>query len=99
MEKGSYISEEEKRAWNQITTLDFMSSEESGTDDGEEIILTKPLPWLSSTVKNFFRKLDEAALLGKSPQARRQMKQRRFGPPSLRQKPSSSSGIPDWAFN
>ena len=73
-----------------------MSSEESGEDDGEEVIITKPLPWLSPHVSHFFRKLDEAALKGKSPQARRQVKKRKKVPLSSRRIPSDD--YPSWIF-
>ena len=31
---------------------EVMSSSESGEDDGEEVIIVRPLPWLSAEVYN-----------------------------------------------
>ncbi len=94
LETGSYANDEEKEAWKKIMTVDFMSSDESGTEEDQDILLIKPLLWQSERVKHT---LDEAALKQKSPLARRQMKQRRKGMPSSRAKPSGD--FPAWVFN
>ena len=73
-----------------------MSSDESGMDEGNEVLIVKPLPWESEKVKAFKAKLDEAALQEKTPLAKRQMKGRRQGGNSSRPKPTGN--VPTWAF-
>ena len=68
--KAKFKNEEEKALWNKIMTTDFMSSDENGTDNGEEVLISKPLPWESTVVKRFKRKLDDAALEEKTPLAK-----------------------------
>ena len=97
LEKGTYASQEEKEEWEKVARIDFMSGEESDLGEGEEVIVTKLLPWLSTDVSQFFQKLDEAAKVQKTPQPRRQMKPRICGSPSTLQKPSLE-GIPTWVF-
>ena len=74
-----------------------MSSDESGKDDDKEVIVSHPLPWLSANVALFKNKLDEAGLKTKSPQARRQMKDRVQGCPSLWPRPEGET-LPSWVF-
>lgn len=44
-----------------------MSSEESGIDDNEEVIITRPLSLLSANVQHLFKKLDAETMAQKSP--------------------------------
>ena len=74
-----------------------MSSDESGNADDKEVIVSHPLPWLSSNVALFKKKLDEAGLKNESPQARRLMKERVEGCPSLRPQPEGEA-LPSWVF-
>ena len=69
----SLTDKEELEKWRQIIKIDYMSSEESGVDENE-VIIVKSLPWHSVHVGQLFRRLDEKGLEEKSPQARRQMK-------------------------
>ena len=69
----------EKEMWVKILTLELVSSEESGTDDGEEVLIIRPIPWRSARVCHMFRELDRQSLTNKSPQSRRQMKRRVLG--------------------
>ena len=78
-------------------SIDFMSSDESGTDEGKDVLISRPLKWESSTVTDFKRSLDIASLEQKSPLAKRQMKPRKKGLPSGRPKPSCGD-YPAWAF-
>lgn len=80
-----------REKWSKVLTSTFISSEESGEEDE---IIVKSLPWRAPRVDAFFRSLDESSKNGKSPQSRRQMKNRVFGQHSTRPKPS---GIPSWA--
>lgn len=76
-------------------TIEYISSEESGCDDGDEVIITRRLPWLSATTQQFKRKLDLEIRNSKTPLARRQTKRRVDGAPSERPKPTESD-IPTW---
>ena len=96
-EAGSYKDDGEKEAWKKVVTMDFMSSDESCTEEDQDVLVSKPLPWQSERVAHFKQTLDEAALQQKSPLAKRQMKPRRKGMPSSRPQPCGD--FPDWAFN
>ncbi|KAI8503732.1 hypothetical protein Bbelb_187030 [Branchiostoma belcheri] len=71
--KKSY-SKQLKLKLQRILTKEFMSSDESDTDDnGEKIFLTKAIPWQSDTLTKYKRELDqkyETAI--QSEQAKRQ---------------------------
>ena len=60
-------------------TLEFISSEDSGSDDGDEVLMVRPLPWRSTRVDHMFNDLDKQSLADKSLQAKRQMKHRVLG--------------------
>ena len=77
LEVGSFQDPGTKDKWLPIVTMDFMSSDESASDEGKEVLLTKPLQWESLCVAEFKRSLDDAAIEQKSPLATRQMKPRR----------------------
>ena len=59
----------------------FMSSEESGTEDDEDVLIVKDLLWRSNIVDRFFQNLDEKE--EKSSQAKRQSKKRIRGRPDM----------------
>ena len=86
--------------WGKVLVPTMMSSEESGNEENEDILLVHPLVWRSGKVNQFFSLLDEKAMEGKSPQARRQMKKRVKGDVSARDPPGPfSSSLPKWALN
>ena len=97
LEKATFSTSQEKQDWSQIMKIDVMSSEESGEEGGEEVIVSRPLPWLSANVTQFFRQLDDEGVKRKSPQAKRQMKTRKCGLPSTRPKPTTEA-FPSWEF-
>ena len=99
LEKANFESDEQKEEWRQTLKLELISSDESGIDneESEEVIITKPLPWRSTKLDEFFRRLDDESHQKKSPQARRQMKPRRLGVQSSRP-PPDREGLPDWVF-
>lgn len=72
-----------------------MSSDSSGEEDGDEILVVHPIPWISAAMTAFKCKLDEQIKQGRSPQARRQMKRRAIGLSSTRPCPDD---IPTWAL-
>ena len=75
-------------------TPDFMSSDYSESDGDN--LSTRPIPWRSGRVNDFFLRLDEAADKTKSSQARKQTKARVVSyEDSSRQAPNG----PAWAVN
>ena len=95
-DKGAFKDAQEKEKWKSILKIDIMSSDESDYEGDKEVIVSRPLPWLSANVVHFKKKLDDVALKNKSPQARRQMKERLEGSPSLRAQPKD---FPSWVFD
>ena len=91
----SFADTEQLEKWRQVIKMEYMSSEESGIDDENEVIIVKSLPWRSVHVGQMFRRLDDKGLEEKSPQARRQTKKRVTGEISSRPKPVGD--LPPWA--
>ncbi len=56
--------------WRDIMTIDAMSSEESDMEEGDQVIMLHPLPWLSQSVLQLKLTLDDQIKSSKSPQAR-----------------------------
>ncbi len=77
--------------------MELMSSEDSQTDDDEELIVVRPLPWRTAYFDRMLKNLDSDIMEEKSPQARRLMKRRVVGASSSRAKPDSKD-IPSWVF-
>ena len=95
-EKGVFKDEQDKEKWAKVLSMEYMSSDESGEDEGKEVIIAHSLPWLSPNVQLFKKRLDEASFKEKSPQAKRMIKDRRVGNNSLRPKPGGT--VPSWVF-
>ena len=89
--KISNFTEEQRTKWLTVAKREYISSEESGDDDG---IVVHPLPWRNDHVSKMFTKIDDYIKNKKSAQAKRQMKVRRLGAPSKRAPPANA---PDWA--
>ena len=96
LNKIEFADVRDKEMWGKIVTLDMVSSEESGTDDGEEVLTVRPLPWRSARVRHMFRELDRQSLTDKSPKSRRQMKRRVLRENSAR--PQCNLELPQLAF-
>ena len=79
-----------------VLTPEIISSDDDNEDEDEDVFVTRPLPWRSIAVDNFFRSLDAYSKGQKTKQAVRQMKSRVLGATSDRPKPLKS--IPKWAF-
>ena len=92
-----FSNPDSKLMWDKVMTISMMSSEESGNDGEDEILLVHPLTFRSGKVDRFFSMLDEKALQGKSAQARRQMKKRVQGDVSHRDLPVGHC-FPKWAL-
>lgn len=95
--KVKYVNDEERERWASVMKLEFMSSEESGTDDGEDANIVRPLPWLSEHVMQFKKLLDDEISEDRTLLSRRKPKKCIVGSPSIRSKPQDAT--PDWAFN
>ena len=89
--KNSKLTPEQRTKWLSIAKKEYMSSEESGEDD---CMVVHPLPWRSEYVNKMFNKIDLFVTNKKSSQAKRQMRQRKFGAISERGQPGDA---PDWA--
>ena len=98
MRKVKFALPKDREKWEKVLTLDFMSSEDSGSDEGDEILIIRPIPCRSSKVDRMFSDLDQKTFEDKSPRARRQMKQRKVGIPSKRPRPTHDC-IPQWALS
>ena len=79
-----------------MITNDFMSSEESNSDD--DSVVVHPLKWRSETVNRMFDKMSQHMNEKKTSQAKHQMKPCTIGEPSKRQAPYTSDDYPKWAF-
>ena len=76
--------------WEKIINIDFMSSEDSCSDedgDDEPTFLLKPLPWRSEKVNNFLGTLDEAAKTISNKQSKKMRYNRSKSTPSKRRCP------------
>ncbi len=88
-----------------ILTLDFMSSEESGSESGSgdetatrrHIFLSRPLNWRSVDANNFFESLDRKITRRRSDRAKEMCRLRRTDLPSSRSPPGNDP--PVWAIN
>ena len=94
--KMTFENEKHRAIWQDVLKLELISSEESGYDDGDEVIYVKPLPWRSKQFSEFVARLDIQAVSNKSAMAKRQSKRRLVGEPSARVCPTTD--VPDWVF-
>lgn len=99
LKKASFTDNNEKKQWEDILTVQIMSSDDSDVDDeGKEILVRKPLPWLSDSVQHLKQLLDPEILKQKTPQSLRQMKKRVEENVSTRGLPADSSKYPTWVL-
>jgi hypothetical protein len=95
----STVDEKAKEKWKRIMESEFMSSEESADDeDGEDIIIVKPLCWRADKVTRFFHQLDAKSVANKTPQARRQRKSRVISSYSSDRPQPESDKFPAWSI-
>ena len=55
--------------WQNVLRFDTMSSEESGEEEGEEVIYVKHIPWRCKRFKDFVTRLDTQSTSHKSAMA------------------------------
>lgn len=94
------LSQEEKERSMKILMLEFMSSEETGSDSGSgsemtKIFLTRPLPWRSQAANNVMESLDRKIVRRRSERAKEMCRARKVGQPSSRPMPGRHT--PSWA--
>ena len=89
--KNPRLTEQAREKWLKVMVNEMMSSEESGDEDK---VVVHPLPWRTDYVNKMFYKIDSYCIARKSPQARRQIKERASGFLSTRVAPS---GMPSWS--
>ena len=73
--------------WRRVLISDMMSSEESDMDGEKEVLKVHSLPWRAVSVSRMFQALDKEAANQRTPQSRRQMKERVMGEESDRPAP------------
>ena len=95
IQKNTKVSEDSKKKWMLVMKNDFMSSDDSGSDDDTYVV--RPIPWRTKYVNTMFDRIDKYNAAKKSSQARRQMKSRVIGAPSSR--PIPTGDVPEWAVN
>lgn len=93
--KMSY-SDADRAKWKKVLVTEFMSSDESGDEDGHPVFIVKKMPWRSERVSNFFERLDVARSSRKTEQANRQTKPR-VSKDLVSTRPAPN-GFPSWAL-
>ena len=92
----NFTDERQWDRWLSAMKMEFMSSEESGQEGDEEVIIVKTMPWRSDQVNRLIKQLDQKTQGERSSKARRQVIPRVFlGDPSSRIKPVDDS-LPSW---
>ena len=89
------FSEADRVKWRKIFVTEFMSSDESGEEDGRAVFMVKKLRWRSERVSSFFERLDTARASRKTEQASRQTKPRIYS--DLISSRPAPRGFPSWA--
>jgi len=89
------ISDIDKKKWEQVLQLDYVSSEDS---DGENKLKVRPIPWLSERVREFKESLDKEKNISLNAQSKRQTKTKTIGPSSSRPKPTIPRNC-NWMFS
>lgn len=92
--KNKKLTEDQRQKWLTVIGNEYMLSEES---DDEDRIIVHTIPWRSDYVSRMFERIDAYCNNRKSPQGRRQMKERIIGSPSSRRCPGNAA--PEWALH
>lgn len=95
----NFSEEQQRERWFVAMQADLLSSEESGMEADEEVIVVKTLPWRNDQVTSLMRRLDDKIKVDRSPQANRQAKKRIYGAKtSTRSQPTICENMPAWLF-
>ena len=80
LSKMKFADAKDREKWEKVMTIEFISSEDSGSDNDDEVLIVRPLPWRSARVDHMFiNNLDKQSIDNKSPLAKRQMMRRVLG--------------------
>lgn len=93
-----FSSEAQWECWQVVMEADNISSEDSGMDSDEEVLIVKQLPWRSEQVNSLFKRLDQKVMQEKSPHARRQAKRRVVSSQASSRLKPLSQNYPAWLF-
>ena len=63
LSKVKFTVPKDREKWEKVLTLEVMSSEDSGMEEDEEILVVRPLPWRSTRVDEMFDELDKKSFL------------------------------------
>lgn len=100
---STFLTPEEKSQWSKILTMEFMSSEESGSESGSgnemgtrrKVFIQHPLSWRSNEANRMIESLDRKTLRRRSESAKEMCRCRRTGEASVHTTPPASA--PAWA--
>ena len=62
LNKVKLADAKDREKWEKVMNLEFISSEDSGLDDGDEVLIVRSLPWRSTRVDHMFNDLDKKSL-------------------------------------
>ena len=82
-----------------VLTMDYMSSEDEGEEDGNDFFVVRHLPWESERLASIKKVLDTKWERSRSKRSRRQSLPRVVGNPSNRPIPANVSEDCAWAIN
>ena len=99
MARMTFSDEKQRERWLCVMRIDMMSSEESGQEEDEEVILVKTFPWRSDQVNKLLKQLDQKISAERTPQARHQVIRRVIASdPSSCSVPDEET-LPCWLFS
>ena len=98
VQKRTSWSVEKKKKVQAALTMDLMSSEEDGEEDGNSVFIVRPLPWVSPEMQRIKEQLDKKCLKKMTARSRRQYLQRVEGEPSRRPLPRNLNDSIQWAI-
>ena len=58
LRKVKFADARDREKWEKVMTVEFISSEDNGYDEGNEVLIVRPLPWRSARVDQMFNNLD-----------------------------------------
>ena len=95
--KKSSLSEKDQGKWMSVLVPEFMSSEDSDSEQAGTII-KHPIKWRSARADEFFKTLDGVKAKSRSDQSKRQTMERYLSG-SYSDRPMPIGKYPSWAIN
>ena len=99
VQKKTSWSSEKKKKVQAALTMDLMSSEEDGEEDGNSVFIVRPLPWVTPEMQRIKSQLDQKYAKKMTARSRRQYLQRVEGEPSRRPVPTKVNETIQWAID